>query len=137
MSEPRPQHEPHAGMTRRDQAPPRVGRPVAGHLRVASVGQCVPIAELNRPGVAAVVVEDLCWRIALEAESLAVRRPSRPDRDVDDGTGPRDGRRPPRRCAHRSGVGPCLGGVDIEFVWDQPWGMGRVLDAARQQLGVM
>jgi hypothetical protein len=75
MEEPRPEREPHGGMMRRDQvnAPPRDGRPVAGYLRLASVGQCLPVVEFDRPGVAVVVVEDLCWRIALEG--WKARRP--------------------------------------------------------------
>jgi hypothetical protein len=75
MDDPRPQHEQQSDMTRRDQlrAQPRRRLPVAGHLCVASVDHCVPIVEFDRPEVAAVVVEDLCWRIALE--DWQARRP--------------------------------------------------------------
>lgn len=68
MDEPRPEYGPHAEMKRRDQikAPPRDRRSVAGHLRLASVGHCIPVVEFDRPGMGVVVVEDLCWRIALE-----------------------------------------------------------------------
>jgi hypothetical protein len=77
MDEPRAEQEPHAGMTRRDQlkAPPRdPRRPVAGHLRLASVGQWIPVAEIDSAGMAVLVVEDLCWRIALDG--WKTRRPS-------------------------------------------------------------
>lgn len=75
MDESRPERDPHAGMLRRDQlkAPPRDGRPVAGHLCLASIGHCIPVAQFDRPATAAVVIEDLCWRFALDG--WKARRP--------------------------------------------------------------
>lgn len=44
-------------------------------LLIESVGQSVPLRDMDRVDVAVVVIEDLCWRIA--TESWSARRPPR------------------------------------------------------------
>jgi hypothetical protein len=73
MDETRPDHH-HRGRSRRSQLEVRRNRaPVLGYLYLRSLGHCVPVAEMDRPEVAAVVIEDLCWQIALD--DWVTRRP--------------------------------------------------------------
>src|SRR5689334_9542733 len=44
-------------------------------LLIESIGQSVPLRDIDRVDVAVVVIEDLCWRIA--TESWSARRPPR------------------------------------------------------------
>lgn len=48
--------------------------PVPDCLYLGSLGHCVPVAEIDRPEVAVLVIEDLCWRISMA--EWAARRPS-------------------------------------------------------------
>ena len=53
--------------------PPGAHAPIAGFLYLASVDHCVPVREIDRPDIAALVIEDLCWQIAVA--DWAARRP--------------------------------------------------------------
>lgn len=69
------EHHRHRGMSGHSQLKvPGSRAPVLDCLCIASVGRCVPALAFDRPEVAALVIEDVCWRIAMA--DWAARRPS-------------------------------------------------------------
>jgi hypothetical protein len=69
-----PKPHPRPGAARHSQLkPPAVHEPVKGWLFLGSVDLGIPMVDIDRPDVAVVVIEDLCWRIAVA--DWAARRP--------------------------------------------------------------
>lgn len=74
---PRPEREPHpsTGASHRTSSrPPATHKPLRGHILVESVDQCVSVLDTARADIAVVVIEDLCWSIAMA--DWSARRPS-------------------------------------------------------------
>ena len=77
MYTPRPEPERHPttrATHRANLRPLAAHKPLPGHILVESVDHCVPVLDTERADVAAVVIEDLCWSIAMA--DWSARRPS-------------------------------------------------------------
>ncbi len=64
------------GHSHADRHPPRPSgtrKAAPGQLLLETVGRCVPLVDLDRADIAAVVIEDLCWSIA--TADWSARRP--------------------------------------------------------------